>query len=148
MVSFIIFALVERETTEKFIFVIATPSSSSNISGEYLDDDKSVRRSFFDFVVKFNCSACLYIEVKDKNNINPDKTKQLKVAYTDYFEKQGQKSLFEEPLAISVWQVNNKNSITYETFYDKNKIDKNLNALAIENLLKTISDLKLNAVVN
>ncbi|MCA6071294.1 MAG: DEAD/DEAH box helicase family protein [Endomicrobium sp.] len=121
--------------------------TSSNISGEYLDDDKSVRRSFFDFVVKFDCGACLYIEVKDKNDINLDKTKQLKVAYANYFEKQGQKSLFEEPLSISVWQVNN-DSITHETFYDKNKINKNLNALTVENLLKTISDLNLSAIVN
>jgi type III restriction enzyme len=114
----------------------------SKISAEYLDDNNVARRSFFDFIVKFDCGICLYIEVKSKNDINSDKTQQLKNSYADYFDRRGQRNLFEKLIVISVWEVCDKQDITHKTFYDKDNIGKDLSRFTAEDLLEILSDLK------
>jgi hypothetical protein len=79
----------------------------------------------------------LYIEVKGKNDIDPEKTKLLKDAYEDYFKKR-QVSLFSHPLVISVWVVDGQN-ITHESFYDKDLIKEELNNLNVKELFKKIA---------
>lgn len=116
---------------------------SSNIFGEYLDDDNNIRHSYFDFIIKFNNGFYLYIEVKSRNDINAEKTKQLEKAYKDYFEN-AEKDLFAPKLAISVWKVDNATSkILADTFYDKRTIKENLAEMPIRTLLDKLSKLEV-----
>ena len=110
---------------------------NSNISGDYLDRTHTFHKSFFDFIIKFTNGNHLYIEVKGKNDIDPEKTKLLKEAYSDYFRKR-QISLFSHPLVISVWIVDGQ-SITHESFYDKDLINDDLNNLTTKDLFKRLA---------
>ena len=121
----------------------AKNQTSSNIFGEYLDDDNNIRHSYFDFIIKFKNGFYLYIEVKSKNDINAEKTKQLEKAYQDYFENT-EKDLFAPKLAISVWKVDNSTSkILTDTFYDKHTIKENLAEMPIKTLLDKLSKLEI-----
>lgn len=120
----------------------AKNQTSSNIFGEYLDDDNNIRHSYFDFIIKFKNGFYLYIEVKSKNDINAEKTKQLEKAYKDYFENM-EKDLFAPKLAISVWKVDNATSkILADTYYDKRIIKENLTEMPIKTLLDELSKLE------
>lgn len=110
---------------------------NSSINGDYLDRTHTFHKSYFDFIVKFTNGNYLYIEVKGKNDIDPEKTKLLKDAYEDYFKKR-QVSLFSHPLVISVWVVDGQN-ITHESFYDKDLIKEELNNLNVKELFKKIA---------
>lgn len=121
----------------------AKNQTSSNIFGEYLDDDNNIRHSYFDFIIKFKNGFYLYIEVKSKDDINAEKTNQLEKAYKDYFENT-EKDLFAPKLAISVWKVDNKTSkIVADTFYDKRTIKDNLAEMPIKTLLNKLSKLEI-----
>jgi len=110
---------------------------NSSISGDYLDRTHTFHKSFFDFIVKFTNGNHLYIEVKGKNDIDPEKTKLLKEAYADYFKKR-QMSLFSYPLVISVWVVDGQN-ITHESFYDRDLISDDINKLTTKDLFKKLA---------
>jgi len=114
--------------------------TSSNIFGEYLDDVNNIRKSYFDFILKFENGFYLYIEVKGIPDINENKTKLLEKAYKDYFE-QNSKDLFSHKLAICVWKVDDQGQIKSSVYYDRNTIKEDLNVLNVENLLNTISNL-------
>ena len=121
----------------------AKNQTSSNIFGEYLDDDNNIRHSYFDFIIKFKNGFYLYIEVKSKNDINAEKTKQLEKAYKDYFENM-EKDLFAPKLAISVWKVDKGTSkIVADTFYDKRTIKEDLAKVPIKTLLDKLSKLEV-----
>ncbi|MDY0316259.1 MAG: DEAD/DEAH box helicase family protein [Acholeplasmatales bacterium] len=110
---------------------------NSSISGDYLDKTHTFHKSFFDFIIKFTNGNHLYIEVKGKNDINPEKTALLKEAYSDYFKKR-QISLFSHPLVISVWIVDGQN-ITHESYYDKNLVNEELNNLSVKDMFKKLA---------
>ena len=114
--------------------------TSSNIFGEYLDDFNNIRKSYFDFVLKFANRFYLYIEVKGIPDINENKTKYLEKSYIDYFKTKNE--LFSHKLAICVWRVDNKKQIKSSVYYDKNTIKEDLNLLTAEELLKIIPNLK------
>jgi len=111
--------------------------TSSNVSGEYLDENHSFRKSFFDFIIKFSNGAYLYIEVKSKDDIDIDKTKLLKKAYNEFFSsKHG--NLFNTPIVISVWTVDGPQTYC-ENFYDKAIFKNTLDDCTTRNLLSTIA---------
>lgn len=110
---------------------------NSTISGDYLDKTHTFHKSFFDFIVKFTNGNHLYIEVKGKNDIDPEKTALLKEAFADYFKKR-QVSLFTHPLVISIWVVDGQN-ITHESFYDKDLINEEINNLTTKELFKKLA---------
>lgn len=118
--------------------------TSSNIFGEYLDDMLNVKKSYFDFILKFENGYYLYIEVKGIPDINADKTVLLKNAYADYFDTRID-NLFSPKLAIALWEVNTENKnypIKSSVYYDKQKITEDLNNLSAEQLLRKIAQLK------
>lgn len=100
--------------------VWAKNQETGNVYGEYFDENKYKKRSFFDFILKFKNGNLLYIEVKGDgvNNINPEKTNLLRTAYRDYFQKK-EKNLFQQKIVVCLARVNDK-TITPEIFYDKN----------------------------
>lgn len=113
--------------------------TTSNVNGAYIDRYNNVRRSFFDYIIKFNNGAFLYIEVKGEKDINKEKTEMLRGAYAEYFDRK-QTTLFDVPLVLSIFKVNTKNgNITQESFYDKRFFSKDLNTLSVEELMEEIS---------
>ncbi len=110
---------------------------NSSISGDYLDKTHTFHKSYFDFIVKFTNGNHLYIEVKGKNDINPEKTSLLREAYSEYFNNQ-KKNLFTHPLVISIWIVDGQN-ITHESYYDRSLINEELNNLTVKDLFKKIA---------
>ena len=124
------------------IKIWAKNQPTSNVFGEYLDDVLNVRKSYFDFIIKFKNDVALYIEVKGEKDINPNKTEQLKKAYADYFDNL-KGDLFLPKLAIAVWQVNDNNEIINTVYYDKQSFSEDLNNLTASKLLKTLSEVKL-----
>ena len=68
------------DETEK-IKLWAKNQTTSNIFGSYLDESNNVRKSYFDFILKFNNGFYLYIEVKSDPDINVEKTSLLKNLY-------------------------------------------------------------------
>jgi len=114
--------------------------TTSNICGEYLDDMLNVKKSYFDFIIKFVNGFCLYIEVKGVPDINADKTALLKKAYGEYFENRAE-DLFTPKLAIAVWEVK-ENQIYSSVYYDKKLITGDLNKLTATDLLKKLASLK------
>lgn len=111
----------------------------SSINGDYFDSSHAFHKSYFDFILKFSNGAFLYIEVKNKNDIDEEKTKVLKETYKEYF-KNTSLSLFKIPLVICVWTVD-ENDIYTDTFYDETIIKENLKDLTARNLIKTIANL-------
>lgn len=110
---------------------------NSSISGDYLDKTHTFHKSYFDFIVKFTNGNHLYIEVKGKNDINPEKTSLLREAYSEYFNNQ-KKNLFTHPLVISIWIVDGQN-ITHKSYYDRSLINEELNNLTVKDLFKKIA---------
>lgn len=124
------------------IKIWAKNQPTSTIFGEYIDDVFNVKKSYFDFIIKFKNNFLLYIEVKGIKDINPNKTEQLKKAYADYFDNL-EGNLFLPNLAIAVWQVDDKNTIRNTVFYDKKRFTNELNALNASDLLKTLSEVQI-----
>lgn len=93
---------------------------TGNINGEYFDENKFIKHSFFDFILKFDNGNLLYIEVKGygENDIDSRKTALLEKAYQDYFDHQ-EKDLFHQKIVICLAKVDNE-TIIPEIFYDKN----------------------------
>ncbi|MDR3186690.1 MAG: DEAD/DEAH box helicase family protein [Christensenellaceae bacterium] len=119
---------------------------SSNVNGEYLDENNNIRHSYFDFIIKFQNNYFLYIEVKSTEDIDERKTQLLRNAYANYFkelESKRNQSFLDTPLLISIWKIDKQGKITQETFYDKTVIDTNLNALTVSKSLITIGNLGL-----
>ncbi len=117
--------------------------TSSNVSADYLDENNTVRKSYFDYVIKFKNGAFLYIESKSKKDIDKDKTEILLKSYADYF-KEKDNTLFDYPLFLSLWTVDEDNgTITHETFYDRNIYDMELNGLTVLDLLETIANIEI-----
>jgi len=120
--------------------------TTSNVNGAYIDKYNNLKHSYFDFVIKFNNKALLYIEVKGEKDINSEKTEMLKGAYKEYFEKQS-KTLFDKPVIISVFKVNTvSGNITHESFYDTDLFAKDLNSLSVDELVKEISSIDVVAI--
>ena len=116
--------------------------TTSNVNGAYLDKYNNLRHSFFDFIIKFNNNAFLYIEVKGEQDINPEKTNLLKGAYKEYFNKQNL-TIFDKPVVISIFKVNTINgNIAHDCFYDSNLFTKDLNSLSTDELFKEISSIE------
>lgn len=109
----------------------------STVNSDYIDKNHSFHKSCFDFIVKFVNGCYLYIEVKNKMDIDPEKTQTLRESYNDYFSK-GFKNMFNVPLIISLWVVEGSTIYT-ESFYDKTLISKDLTALSPKDLIKTIA---------
>ena len=122
---------------DKLVKLWAKNIVTSNISGEYLDENQNFRNSYFDFIVKFSNGSFLYIEVKSENDIDPIKTELLEKAYAEYFSKM-QISMFEYSLVIMIVKVSG-NKITQKPFYDKNAFKKPLDSLSFKELLSEIS---------
>jgi hypothetical protein len=91
-------------------------------------------------VIKFSNGAFLYIEVKGQKDIDPEKTKMLKAAYKDYFEKQ-QGTLFDSTLVICVAKVADNGTITHECFYDTRKITAGLKDKSFVEMVKKVSQI-------
>lgn len=116
--------------------------TTSNVNSAYIDKYNNLKHSYFDFIVKFNNNALLYIEVKGEKDINPEKTEMLKGAYKEYFDKQ-HATMFDKPVVISIFKVNTANgNITHDSFYDENIIKEDLTNLTVEELFETISKIK------
>ena len=125
------------------VSIWAKSMTSSNISADYLDENNTVRRSYFDFVIKFKNGAFLYIESKSKNDIDKAKTETLLKSYADYF-KEKENTLFDYPLFLSLWTVDVENGTsTHETFYDRNLYDVELNGLTVLDLIETIANMDI-----
>ena len=137
----IVFQKLQRiSLKEKCIKVWGKNFTSSNVNSAFLDKYNKLRHSYFDFVIKFNNDTFLYIEVKSKQDINPEKTKTLQGAYEEYFKKE-QASLFDRPVVIAVWVVDTATkTITQTPFYDKARITENLESMTPDELIKTISE--------
>lgn len=116
--------------------------TSSNLNVDFLDPYNKVKKSYFDYVIKFENGAFLYIESKSANDIDREKTQELKKAYASYFSNKVN-SLFDIPIVISLWEVNKENNvITPENFYDKKFFSENLDGLNIRDLIEYISNVK------
>jgi len=121
------------------IKVWAKNITSSNVSGEYMDDNNKERNSYFDFIIKFSNNVFLYIEIKGANDIDPQKTAMLEKSYAEYFAKH-QKNLFDIPIVISVWKINSNGDITQQSFYDDLRIKEDLNVKNARQLLKFLGE--------
>ncbi len=123
-----------------FDVIWAKNQTTSNVSGEYLDENNNVHHSYFDFVMKFENGYFLYIEVKGEEDIDPEKTDLLKKAYENYFATA---NLFTSHLIISIWNVNKTTrTIRTTTFHDKTAITKDTSTMTADELLKEISNLE------
>lgn len=91
--------------------------TTGNVYGEYLDENKYFKHSFFDFILKYNNGVLLYIEVKGEDDINSTKTELLRSAYADYFRNE-KHDLFQQKIIICLAKVKG-DQITPEVFYDK-----------------------------
>ncbi|KAA6220572.1 hypothetical protein FMM54_08360 [Campylobacter sp. LR185c] len=112
--------------------------TTSNIYGEYLDDENSIKRSYFDFIVLFENGVYLYIEVKsNEKDIDSNKTKLLESAYDDYF-KNTKETLFEKKLVIMLCRVDSKKNYS-KVFYNEKQFKEDLNKLDFEEQIKAIS---------
>ncbi len=111
--------------------------TTSNIYGEYLDDEHNKRMSYFDFVVKFNNGNYLYIEVKggDDNDIDSQKTALLEKAYANYFDISTGDLLAK--IVICLAKVEG-NTMREQFFYNKNQIE-NIDGKTLSEVLKMLS---------
>ena len=114
----------------------------SSIFGEYLDDTLNVKKSYFDFILKFINGIYLYIEVKGIPDINAEKTELLKKAYEDYFKNRID-DLFPSNLVIAIWEVGQDNTIHSTVYYDTQGIKEDLNKLTADELLNKLGSMKI-----
>ncbi len=121
------------------IKVWAKNQTTGNIFGEYLDEFNEVRKSYFDFIIKFENNTYLYIEVKGSKDIDENKTKLLEKAYSSYFENNNMKyGLFEKRLIVCILKVEKDEIITPICFYDKNKLNINIDNVSFRELMKNL----------
>lgn len=120
------------------IKVLAKNPTTGNIYGEYFDENNYKRRSYFDFIAKFDNGNILYIEVKGEKDIDLEKTKLLEKAYQDYFDKDINGDLFKKFVYICVVRAKNEDIMSIDVFYDKKRTIENLNELSFENLIKRL----------
>lgn len=115
--------------------------SSGNLFGEYLDSTNTTRKSYFDFVIKFENGNLLYIEVKgnEENDIDREKTQKLKNAYEEYFKSPLNTGLFQKKFVICVAEVGIDRKISLSCFYDKEFIKTDLNSLNLTKLFNTLA---------
>ena len=113
--------------------------TSSNVNGEYLDQNHVFRKSFFDFIIKFANNSYLYIEVKAENDIDPVKTSNLRAAYKDYFASK-EYTLFDTPIFICIWVVKQNGNIVQEVFYDKKLFSEELNTKDYKELISYLAN--------
>ena len=111
--------------------------AASSVSSDYLDDNHKFHKSYFDFIIKFSNGIYLYIEVKNKNDINAEKTELLKKSYDDYFNG-NMTNMFNIPIVISLWTVDESN-VYCDTYYDEKIINHDLKTKTYRELLKTIA---------
>jgi type III restriction enzyme len=116
----------------------AKNQTTSNIFGNYVDENNNIHKSYFDFILKSDNDFYLYLEVKGKNDIDSDKTALLENAYQSYFVNR-QKDLFTQRLIIAVCRVDEDGNILTSIFYDKEEIKEGLSTMDFENLLKFAS---------
>jgi hypothetical protein len=111
--------------------------TTSNIYGEYLDDEHNKRRSYFDFVVQFNNGNYLYIEVKggDDNDIDSQKTALLEKAYANYFDISTGDLLAKIVICLAKMEADSEQ---YQYFYNKNQIE-NIDGKTLSDVLKMLS---------
>lgn len=105
------------EFVPDFLKVWAKNQTTGNVYGEYLDENKYFKHSFFDFILKYNNGVLLYIEVKGEDDINSVKTELLRTAYADYFKTE-KHDLFQQKIIVCLAKVKG-DQITPEVFYDK-----------------------------
>lgn len=110
---------------------------SSSVNADYIDEKHGFHKSYFDFIVKFTNGAYLYIEVKNKTDIDEEKTELLKKSYKDYFDSK-MSNYFNTPIVLSVWTVQGS-TIYPDTFYDKSLFKNKLDGLTPKDLIKTIA---------
>ncbi|MBR0295360.1 MAG: DEAD/DEAH box helicase family protein [Bacilli bacterium] len=111
--------------------------ASSSVNADYIDGNHSFHKSYFDFIIKFANGAFLYIEVKNKTDIDEDKTKLLKQSYKDYFDSK-MVNVYDVPIVLSVWTV--QGSMVYtDTFYDHKLFKTKLDTLTAKDLIKAIA---------
>ena len=111
--------------------------ASSSVNADYIDSNHSFHKSYFDFIIKFANGAYLYIEVKNKTDIDEEKTKLLKKSYKEYFES-SLMNAYDTPVVLSVWTVQGT-SIYTDTFYDDKLIKTKLESLTPKDLIKAIA---------
>lgn len=113
----------------------------SNIFGEYLDDVVSERKSYFDFIIKFNNGNFLYLEVKgnEESDIDKEKTALLGKAYEDYFNNI-EYGLFRQKIIICILKVDKSTKrVTPECFYDRTIIKTDLSGKPLEAIIKELN---------
>ena len=125
------------EFIPKGLKVWAKNQIKGNIFGEYLDENKYFKNSYFDFILKYNNGVLLYIEVKGENDIDVNKTELLRTAYSDYF-KDKKLDLFQQKIVICLAKVNGE-LIIPEVFYDKSLLNLP-EGITFTNLLKHLGE--------
>lgn len=123
------------------IKVWAKNQTTGNIYGEYLDESSTQKKSYFDFIIKFNNQNLLYIEVKgdEDSDINRVKTEQLKHAYKQYFSNPINTGLFQKKFVICLAEVNKEGQITQVPFYDRNFINEDLAGKNLQDILMLLA---------
>lgn len=112
----------------------------STVNSDYMDEAHAFHKSYFDFILKFSNGVYLYIEVKNKTDIDADKTQLLKDSYEDYF-KSKMVNLYNVPIVLSVWTVEGS-SIYTDTYFDSALFKDDLKNLGPKDLIKTIAKFK------
>lgn len=126
------------EFVPDFLKVWAKNQTTGNVYGEYLDENKYFKHSFFDFILKYNNGVLLYIEVKGEDDINSIKTELLRTAYADYFKTE-KHDLFQQKIIVCLAKVKG-DQITPEVFYDKTLLNLP-DGITFNNLLIQIGNL-------
>lgn len=110
---------------------------TGNIFGEYYDKFQQERRSYFDFIIKFENGNYLYLEVKgsDDKDIDKSKTEMLKRAYEEYFKGN---VLYAQNLVICVVEVDGENIKKISPFYNQKQFDDKLEKLGLETVVRRL----------
>ena len=110
---------------------------TGDIYADYYDEFKQERKSYFDFIIKFNNGNYLYLEVKGygENDIDKSKTNILKNAYEDYFNNN---ALYAQNLVICVVEVEKENIKNIDPFYQQNQFNCELKNLKLEEIIEKL----------
>ncbi|WP_121022698.1 DEAD/DEAH box helicase family protein [Helicobacter vulpis] len=92
----------------------------SNAYIQYLDQQGNKHASYPDFVMRFTNGYLVYIEVKNAQDINHEKTKLLAQAYQEYFTTFKQENLYTHtsPLVLCIYKHDPKKPELLR-FYDR-----------------------------
>ena len=122
--------------------ITSTKEKNYGVYGDYLDENKYTRHSFFDFILKYGNGILLYVEVKGQQDINSSKTEALRSAYADYFKK-ATHDLFQQKIVVCLAKVHDDGLIEPEVFYDKNDdtLSKLSENVTFADLIKGIGNL-------